>query len=221
MKRYILLTIMLCTSPVWAYEVGDRATWDGQGWVADQPKSVGLDVIASYDYYLEPNNHNYEDAWGFTLGVEHGIAGNLKGQVVYKHLTDVRFPAIQDPKGAWGEMRGHVAMYNLKYDMPYNEHVGAYLMAGIGYGLWTFFENPLLQDLGVTVDLDESVVVQLGVGLDVALGNGWRLDIASGWFDTDIGKDISENEHGIVNILDSGDIGLQYVPIRVGVRKSF
>lgn len=183
---------------------------------ADEPR-----FLAGYDYYKEPNNHNYEDAWGFTFGIEHDISGNLKGQLVYKHITDVVFPAVQDPKGAWGELRGHVPFYNLKYNMPYNDSIGFYLTGGIGYAFWDFRENPFLQDANVTVDAKNSIVVQFGVGLDLNIWNGWNLTLESGWFDTDIEKEISENDAGIVNILDSGDIGLQYIPVKVGVRKKF
>ena len=180
-----------------------------------------VDVIAGYDYYKEPNNHNYEDAWGFTLGLEREIKGNLKGQLLYKHMTDVIFPSSDDPKGAWGELRGHIPMGVLKYDMPYNDRVGFFLTSGLGYAVWDFRENPFLQDRQVTVDVEPSVVVQLGLGTSINIGNGWKLNLEGGWFDTDIEKDISDNQYGIVNILDSGDIGLQYYTGRVFVSKDW
>ena len=178
-------------------------------------------VIAGYDYYKEPNNHNYEDAWGFTLGVQHDIAGNLKGQVLYKHITDVVFPSEQDVKGAWGELRGHIPTYAIKYDLPCNERFGFYLTSGVGYAFWDFRENPYLQERNVTVDAKDSIVIQFGIGVDASLGNDWHLDMFAGWFDTDIEKDITRNEYGIVNILDSGDIGLQFIPVSIKVRKKF
>ena len=222
--RYIALVMLLYTSPVIAAQVGDKATWNGSEWVADQKIDAGIDVIASYDYYLVPKTsgkHNYEDGQGLTLGVEHSIAGNLKGQLTYSRILDIDFPFPLDDKGSWGELRGHIPMYALKSDLPYGNKFGLYLLAGVGYGLWDFRENPYLQDRNVKVELDGSIVVKLGIGASVSLGQDWKLDLESGWLDTDIPKDISDNDYGIEHILDSGDIGLQMVPIKVGVRKRF
>lgn len=219
--RYFIVLALLFCSPAMAYEVGDKATWDGTAWVVDQPERRGLDFLASYDYYLEPHHHNYDDAQGFTLGLEHPLVGNFKGQAVYKHIVDIDFPAVQDPKGSWGEMRGHIGMYNLKYELPYGKQFGFYLLGGVGYGFWDFRQNPALQDAGVTIELDPSVVVQLGLGASMSLGNGWKGSAYSGWFDTNVEKHISENQAGIGNILDSGRIGIQYVPISLEVKKEF
>lgn len=179
-------------------------------------------MIVGYDHYLEPNiNNNYDNAWGFTLGVEHDIYGNLKGQAKYIHMTDIDFPSVDDPKGSWGELRGNIAFYGLKYDLPYNDHLGFYLTSGAGIGFWDFRENPFLQDADTKVSLENSIVFHIGAGANLNIGHGWDVFIESGWFDTNIPKEISKNGRGIENILDSGDIGLQYIPLKVCIKKRF
>lgn len=169
--------------------------------------------IASYDHYFAASyGPNYSDAWGFTLGAEFDVIGDLKLQALYKHITDVEFKEPRDPKGAWGELRGHIPMVALKYDLSYGR-VKFYPMVGFGYGIWDFRENPWLQDRNIKVEVENSIVMEPMLGMSVDIGRGWTLSGQAGWFDTNIGKNISANEYGIENILDAGDnIGLQFYP---------
>jgi len=180
------------------------------------------ELVGGYDHYLTPNSgNNYDDAYGVSIGLEHDIRGNLRGRIEGTHITDIGFPYVHDPKGSFGELRGYGATYNLVYLLPYNNRLTFEALVGIGGFWWDFKENPFLQTKGVTVDVDPSVLYQAKIGATYKLKDDWKLEASVGWLDTTITK----NAHDATSewlILDGhGKIGLQYIPIMVGIKKRF
>jgi len=181
-----------------------------------------MKLVVTGDAYITPNDgNNYEDAWGISAGVEHPLYKNLKGIASVSHMTDINFPSVDDPKGNWGELRGYGAMYDLKFELPYNENVIFFAKGGGGAFIWDFKENPFLQDNNVEVDVDPSLAFRAGAGVEVKLKDGWDATVEGGWFDTDIPKDARDSNGLEWNILDDDAIGLQYIYVKAGIRYRF
>jgi len=205
MKRLFLALMLICT-PALAHE----------------PQPMGLEFTGGYDYYITPNEgNNYNDAQGFNLGLTHPIGQYLEGQALFKHITDIGFPVSDDPKGSFGELRGSGGQYNLVFNLPGSERFSVYLLGGIGYYWWDFKENPFLQDNQVTVDVDAALALEGGIGLDYSINDSWSVNVYTGWFDTDVPKDARDSNDVVWNILDSNEIGLQYIHISASAKFKF
>lgn len=185
--------------------------------------ALGADFTVGYDYYKRPGSgNNYDDGQGFTVGFEHGIYNDLKGSLGVLYITDIDFPSVDDPKGSFGELRGYAAIYSLIYHMRYNDNLSFNLSAGAGPALWDFRENPFLQDHGVKVSVDPSLVLKTGVGVEYKTNNDWTLSANVGWLDTNVGKDARDPSGKEWNILDSDNtLGLQYITYRIQAKKRF
>lgn len=181
------------------------------------------EFTASYDYYIAPNSgNNYDNGQGFTLGLKHGIYKDLSGHAGVSYITDIDFPSVDDPKGSFGELRGYAAIYSLIYDLKYNDRLTFNLSAGGGATVWDFRENPFLQDHGVIVEVDPSIVFKAGVGAEYRLKDDWTIGANVGWLDTNIEKHAEDKSGKTWNILDAGDnIGLQYITATVQVKKKY
>lgn len=182
-----------------------------------------LDFTASYDVYMVPNvSNNYDDGRGFTLGVNHPIWKDLSGRVEAVHISDIDFPCKEDPKGSWGELRGYGAFWNVFYTLKYDERLSFVLYGGAGPVWWQFRENPALQDAGVTVRTDPSLVLKTGILIDYKIREGWKIELGAGWMDTNIHKVATDDSGTVWNILDADEtIGWQAVTYKVGIVKKF
>ena len=227
----IVLTALLLTQIAFAEpEVGTYGVYTPNGWVAlesipgnSRPTHTtdGIEFIAGYDYYLEPNNNNYTDAQGFHLGIEHPIYKQLRGVLEFSHMADVKFPEPRDPKGAWGELQGFGGIYSLKMDFPITRKLSVFLKAGAGYYDWDFKEYPFLQDEHVTVNVEPAFMWKAGGGIEWKPVDGWTVGANVGWLDTSIEKDIPANDAGIVHILDAKNINLRYTYTGVETKYEF
>lgn len=181
-----------------------------------------LEVTASYDYYFTPNKgNNYEDGQGFSVGVTHPIWGSVSGRAEFVHITDISFPASEDPKGRWGELRGYGGFYDLMLDFPVNDNVSVYGFGGLGYFTWDFKENPFLQDNGVNVDVEDDLATRAGAGIDYKVKDDISLFLEAYWFDTDVPKHASNAKDGEWHIMGGDAIGLEYIGIKAGGKYRF
>lgn len=208
MKQVVIVLALLVCSNVYAHDV------------VEEPKGIDLEV--SYDYYIAPNEgNNYEEGQGISARIHHPIYKNLSGAVGVGHITDVNFPAEEDPKGNWGELRAYGPTYDLRLNLPYNDHLDFFFTGGIGYYFWDFKEGPFLQDNHVVVEVDDAIALRGGVGVEVDVNDRWSVVLEGGWFDTNIDKDARDNTGRVWNILDANEIGLQYIYFKVSGKYEF
>ena len=181
------------------------------------------DLTINYDHYTRPQKgNNYDDGKGIAIGLRHGIYGDLKGRLDAVHVTDIDFPTPVDTKGSFGELRGYGAIYNLIFDLPYNNNVTFNLSAGAGPIWWDFRENPYMQDSHLTVDAKPSFVMKASAGVDIKIYDNWKVELAGGWMDTNISKKVRNPVGDEMNLLDAdGNIGLQFITWKIGIRKEF
>lgn len=181
---------------------------------------VKVPLEFSYDHYFTPNGgNNYDDAWGASVKVKHPILRTLEGAIGLGYITDIDFPSIDDPKGSFGELRGYGLTYDLILGMPINDRIKPFITGGLGYYFWDFRENPFLQDNRVTVEVDNSIAYRIGGGVEFKFNDSWSGSIGAMWFDTNIGVE-AKNEV-TWNILDSDDIGLQYIQAKASFTYKF
>lgn len=185
--------------------------------------ALAVDFTASYDNYTTPNvSNNYDDGRGVSLGLKHNIWKDIKGHIQATHISDIDFPTQADPKGSFGELRGYGAIYNLIYDLRYDENLVFNMYVGVGPVWWQFRNNPYLQDAHATSKVDPSIVMKIGAGLEYKLRDDWNFSLNVGWSDTQIGKKITSPDGVEMEILDAdGQIGLQYFTWSVGIKRKF
>lgn len=186
-------------------------------------ESMPGEVVASYDYYLTPNEGNsYNDGQGISIGWDHAIRGPVRGTVVGSHIADVHFPVSDDPKGSFGELRSYGLGYKLYARKNYNEKLGLTAGVYVGYHDWEFRENPFLQDNSVKVEVEPSVVYKAYVGADYKLNDAWTVFGELGWMDTDVKKEAIDSNGLVWNILDAGEeISLRYITVKAGAKIRF
>lgn len=180
---------------------------------AHEPTPTGLEFVGGYTYLHKPNEgQNYESAGELRAGIEHPITSTLSGRLLFCHINEVEFPAIDDPKGAWGNLRGYGGSYGIYNTFPITDNLGFVLGGAVAYYDWDFRENPLLQENNVIVDVDASLAYEATVGLLWKVNDAWSVEIDVSWFDTDIDKSAVDNKGVVWNILDADNtIGLQYI----------
>lgn len=216
MKRIIIVAALVAAfiAPAWA------ATCPKCGCDLESKPAGKLEFVGAYDYFIQPNGgNNYTDAQGFRVGVEHPLVGPLSASLELTHITDVRFLEARDPKGAWGELRAWGGLGSLKLKLPDAGRVSSYLKVGAEYLDWNFYENPWLQDRDIKVEVSDALGVRAGGGIGYRITDNVTLSVGASWFQSTTDKDISENVHGIENILDAGDtINVRYIDVTAEVK---
>lgn len=199
MKRLILALIFLCST------------------------AQASELTSDYDYYSQPNKgNNYDNGMGYTVGFRHDIYKLIHGRLDLTHMTDIDFPTAADPKNSFGELRGYGGLYNLILDLPYNKNVSFNISAGAGPMIWQFRRNPYLQDANATVDVDPSLLMKAGIGVDIKIYDQWKVDLGVGWLDTNMGKRVLSPTGEHLNLLDADDnLNLRYKTWKIGVRREF
>ena len=178
-----------------------------------------LDLDISGDYYVTPNpeRNTHEDAWGAHVRVSDQIKNELYWFAEGGHITDMRYQSGSDDLG---EARGYLGLGGLIFKPETNWDLKPYFFAGAGAGTWEFKESPFLQDEGITIDMDVSLVTKVGGGVEYIIDDKWTVQIESGWFQTKIG--VSCTDDGVsCNLPDDDPTGVEFIPISVAGKYKF
>lgn len=172
--------------------------------------------------YLKSQNNQADDSWAGSVRYVRPLKDEFQIGLEVEHHGRMYFPSVDDPKGAFGSLSGYGVMPELIYapEVP-NSKWEPYLLFGVGYYWWNFYENPFLQDNKVTVSVDPAVAFKAGAGVDYWLNEAWAIHGEAVYFTTKIPKDARDNTGRVWNILGDEDIeneeylftfGFSYVP---------
>jgi len=170
---------------------------------------------------IKTRNNDADNTWGITARLEKPIwrEWSVAGEANYLHSQ--KWPYIKDPKGFFGDTRGYGGMASLVFRPEVLKWASPYVIGGVGYYAWHFHENPYLQDNEITVDLDPSVAMRIGVGFDLWATDQWGVNFEVSYFDTNIPK-LALNAQGVEqNILGDDYLGHEQIQISVGSRYRF
>jgi len=172
--------------------------------------------------YENTRNNQSDDTWQAVVRLEQPVYGDWSVALEGAHHGRQYFPSVDDPKGDFGSLSGYGGMFDVLFRPEVNERVSPYILGGVGYFLWDFKENPLLQDNQVTVDVDDSVAYKLGVGVDIKLNSRWWLNLETNYFTAEIDKkatDPTGREWHVVGA--DSNIGNELWNFMVGLKYEF
>ena len=170
---------------------------------------------------IKTRNNDADNAWGVTARLERPLWGEWSGAVEFNYLHSQTWPAIQDPKGFFGDIRGYGGMASLIFRPNLIHFASPYIIGGLGGYWWHFHENPYLQDHAVEVTLDPSVAMKIGGGFDIWLTEQWGVNFEVSYFDTQIDKNAMDAGGKEWNIMGDSVIGNEQIQISVGSRYRF
>jgi len=202
LKKALLFITLAVSVTTFAYAAPDRVgLWD-----------AGVNVSGILPEDNEINNTVYVGGT-FAYGVHQWIALGVEAGWLQTHSEEDTVEGIGD----LGDLTGNPVMGDIIIRVPNpDQSFVPYAIIGIGVVVWDFTESPVLEGLGVDVDVDTSFALKVGGGIDWWLNSNWILNFEASYVFTDANVTVTA-----AGTSASEDTGLQYFQIGAGLKYLF